>query len=148
MRDSTSNSWVPPRWRSGSARWSGRTPAAKSEAVPVDLPSSLRGDCLGGLPLRLAGDRSSVVGYHFEKWVREQFPGICCNSEMCRGAPHLTCQFGLLPSSSPWLELWWWSISWVWRVFSGSGRREMLSMNSSTPSNMSFAQSCNKRWKI
>ena len=63
---------------------------------------------------------------------------------MQTGAPYLEHQCDQLPSSSPWLELCWWSVSWVWRIFSGSGRRAMLSMNSSTPSKMSLAQSCNR----
>lgn len=133
---------APPRSRCESARWSERTPAAESEAGPAALISSPPRDCLGGLPLRLAGETGSLVGKHFWNAFRGQFWGIYHNSEMQRGAPYLEHQCDQLPSSSPWLELCWWSVSWVWRIFSGSGRRAMLSMNSSTPSKMSFAQSC------
>lgn len=49
----------------------------------------------------------------------------------------------LSPSSSPCPELCWGSVSWGWRVLSGSGRWEIPSMRSSTPSRISLAQS----WK-
>lgn len=47
------------------------------------------------------------------------------------------------PSSSPCPELCWGSESWGWRVLSGSGRWEIPSMRSSTPSRISLAHS----WK-
>jgi len=47
------------------------------------------------------------------------------------------------PSSSPCPELCWGSESWGWRALSGSGRREIPSMRSSTPSRISLAHS----WK-
>lgn len=103
---------------------------------------------LGGSSFKTSRRQKFSCWISFWKMSQRAVLGYLLHSEMYRGAPHLTCQFGLLPSSSPWLELCWGSTSWVWRGFSGSGRREMLSMNSSTPSNMSFAQSCNKRWKI
>lgn len=99
---------------------------------------------LGGSSFKTSRRRMFSCWQTFWNWVREQLWGSFYNSEKRRGAPHLKHQFDRLPSSSPWLKVCWWSVSWVWRIFSGSGRREILSMNSSTPSNMSFAQSCNK----